>query len=254
MPGYDELNTRNTALSVLMFLAFFSPSLADTRGEARDLYKQGKFGAAAQKYRQAAHEHPTDPGIWWNLGFCYRKLTRYQDALDSFQKAGKLDPTHGFASKPGKYEEIVAATRKTLKSAPKKKALPPAKPDPLAKMTEVAALKKSSAYVEESERKKADADALQHIASALNGKAVVKFLVLGKEYHGNQLFRYAASIHRTLGLGNGFLIVATRGGVTAVSDSQPHEQLQQKAYQVTGQVRRGEVTAGLERLAKLLVE
>jgi hypothetical protein len=40
--------------------------------------------------------------------------------------------------------------------------------------------------------------------------------------------------------------------VTAVSDSQPHEQLQARAYQVAGQIRRGEVTAGLERLAKML--
>ncbi len=242
----------NGLVGVLLLLT--TPvALSDAKSDARDLYKQGKFAESVVKYKQAAHEHPSDPSIWWNLGFSYRKLGKYQDAMTSFQKAGSLDPTHGFASKPGKYEEIVAATKKALKAAPKLPKTLGAKPDPLSKLPEVIMLKSGNVYIEHSERTKVDAHGLAETADSLKGKAVIKFVVLGKEYHGNQLSRYAASIHRALGLGNGYLLVATTGGVTVVSDAQPHDQLQAKAYQVAGQIRRGEVTAGLERLAKLLV-
>jgi tetratricopeptide (TPR) repeat protein len=253
--GFGDRRSMKHACLVLigLQLVFVRSAFADAKSDAHDLYKQGKFAEAAAKYKQAAHEHPTDPGIWWNLGFTYRKLARYQEALTSFQKAGSLDPTHGFASQPGKFEEIIAATTKALKAAPKSSQSPSAKPDPLSKLPEVIALKNGNVYVEPSELSRVDSHTLADTSAALKSKAVVKFIVLGKEYHGNQLARYAASIHRALGLGNGYLLVAAKGGVTAVSNSTPHDQLQAKAYQVAGQIRRGEVTSGLERLAKLIL-
>src|SRR5258708_38693636 len=127
---------RLCGLAGLMLFLTVSAALPDARSEARDLYKQGKFSESVLKYKQAAHEHPSDPGIWWNLGFSYRKLGKYQDALSSFQKAGSLDPTHGFASKPGKFEEIIAATKKALKAAPKQPNHSPANPDPPPKLPE----------------------------------------------------------------------------------------------------------------------
>src|SRR5258708_22250523 len=139
---------RLCGLAGLMLFLTVSAALPDARSEARDLYKQGKFSESVLKYKQAAHEHPSDPGIWWNLGFSYRKLGKYQDAMTSFQKAGSLDPTHGFASKPGKYEEIVAATKKALKAAPKLPKTLGAQPDPLSKLPEVIMLKRGNVYIE----------------------------------------------------------------------------------------------------------
>src|SRR5258708_2687028 len=130
---------RLSGLAGLLILLTASTALSDIKADAHDLYKQGKFAESVVKYKQASHEHPTDPGIWWNLGFSYRKLGKFQDALSSFQKASSLDPTHGFASKPGKYEEIIASTKKALKASPKQPKAPSVKPDPLSKLPEVIA-------------------------------------------------------------------------------------------------------------------
>jgi tetratricopeptide (TPR) repeat protein len=97
-----------------LLFAFAGSAVASDKSEARALYKQGRYTEALDKFREAIHQDPKDAHLWWNLGFTYRKLKQYDKALTSFEKAGKIDPSHRFASTPGKYEETITATRKKL--------------------------------------------------------------------------------------------------------------------------------------------
>jgi len=234
---------------------------ADALSEARALYKQGQYAQAANKYAEAAKEHPTDPSIFWNQGFAYRKLKRYSEALGSFEKAGKLDPTHSFASKPGKYEEMLASTRKLAgKKAPKLKPAHGAKSSGSspASLPEVATLKKSSVYVQEPNWSNANVSYMNTLADELSGKSsakpAVKFLIVSSEYRGGQLLRYAATVHKMLGLGKGYLFVASREGAVCVTDSSKPDELKAAYSKVGKTVRSGDAARALEKLAREIVK
>src|SRR5437879_4279943 len=61
-----------------------SVAAADDLTDARTLYKSGKYQEALTKFRAAAHQHPKDATVFWNLGFTYRKLANYHDAVGAF--------------------------------------------------------------------------------------------------------------------------------------------------------------------------
>ncbi len=233
---------------------------ADALAEARALYKQGQYAKAAAKYAEAAKEHPANPAILWNEGFAYRKLGRYAEALSAFEKAGKLDPTHSFASKPGKYEELVSSTRRKVKPIPAhrgsaRRAAPPTK---AAVLPEVAALGKSAVFVQEPNWARVNVSYLESLSGELQhksaGKLPVKFLVTANEYRGGQLLRYATAMHRALHIDKGYLFVASRGGAAAVTGSTSAQELKAQSARVSRAVRDGDAARGLEQLARAVVK
>jgi tetratricopeptide (TPR) repeat protein len=245
-------------LCALISLATLSAStcLADAKSEGKAFYKQGQYARALEKLRQAAHDSPSDATVYWQLGFTYRKLLRYEEALQAFQQAGKLDPTHSFASSTAKYNEMLASTRSKIKPRSGGSALPHAVPQNSAvgKLPEVIALKNGSVYVDDARRRSVDSDRLQAVALELKPRSIVKFAIIAKDMRGNQLARYAGTIHHALGLGRGYLFVVSRGGVVAASEAVTPDQLRTETNRVAGAIRKGDVTGGLEKLARALVK
>jgi tetratricopeptide (TPR) repeat protein len=245
-------------LCALIPLSALSASicLADAKSEGKAFYKQGLYARALDKLRQAAHDSPNDASVYWQLGFTYRKLLRYEEALQAFLQAGKLDPTHSFASSTAKYNEMIAGTRSKIKPKSGGSNLPHAAPQNSAvgKLPEVVALKNGNVYVDDARRRSVDSDRLQAIALELKPRGIVKFAVVAKDMRGNQLARYAGTIHHALGLGRGYLFVVSRGGVVGVSEAVTPDQLRAETNRVAGQIRKGDVTGGLEKLARALVK
>jgi tetratricopeptide (TPR) repeat protein len=59
--------------------------------QGNDLYRQGKYDAAANIYQDALLEDPSSPSIEFNMGDALYKKKDYQKALDAYQKALATD-------------------------------------------------------------------------------------------------------------------------------------------------------------------
>ena len=58
------------------------------------LANSGDFSGSLACFETATQIEPLNPSGWNNEGVVLREMGRYQDALDSFNKALLLDPTH----------------------------------------------------------------------------------------------------------------------------------------------------------------
>ena len=71
-----------------------SGDVAYTAGQAH--YKSGQYAAAAASYEQAIDQGHRTPGTYYQLGLCFSRLKRWNDAVWAYQTALRLDPS--FAS------------------------------------------------------------------------------------------------------------------------------------------------------------
>lgn len=232
---------------------------ADAYDEGRALYKAGRYAEAVTKLEQATREEPSNAKAWWQLNFAYNKMERHADALRAVRKAHEIDPSNSFASEPGKYEETLARLERKVGGAatapsPPSRATTPAPPARAASgrggnITQ--ALTRGDVYVEPGMN--VDAARLQRVAQELR-PTVVKFVVLNSGSGSSTLSREASRIRDYLGLDKGYVLVASRAGVAASSQTLDRDALRQLTKEVAPQMETGDFTGGLERLARGLVQ
>lgn len=57
-------------------------------------YDASDWSSAAQAYEKALSTHGNDPNVLTDLGSCYRNLAEFGKAIDLYERARKIDPTH----------------------------------------------------------------------------------------------------------------------------------------------------------------
>ena len=56
-----------------------------------------RYNDAIEAYRQALRINPEYADAWDNLGFAYRKLNRYNDAIEAYRQALRINPEDAWA-------------------------------------------------------------------------------------------------------------------------------------------------------------
>jgi tetratricopeptide (TPR) repeat protein len=57
-------------------------------------YDASDWKAAAEAYEKVVPKKPGDPNLLTDLGSCYRNMGRFDKALEMYQKAQQIQPTH----------------------------------------------------------------------------------------------------------------------------------------------------------------
>jgi tetratricopeptide (TPR) repeat protein len=250
-------------VSLCMLLAFAAcGALADDYDDGRALYKAGDYNGAIAKFQSAIQQNPNDAKPWWQLNFAYNKLGRYQEALNAVQKAGQLDPAHGFASDPGKYQETLTRLQgKAGSTAAPTQANPPGPAAANRPTTSGSGrggitqqLVNGDVYVQPGMN--VDVARLQQVARELK-PTVVKFAVFNNNANSTQLKREADRIRDYLAAymnrGQGYLIASSRRAVVVSTTSLNKNEIKDLTGQIAPDMETGNYTRGLERLAKGLV-
>ncbi|MBM3496928.1 MAG: tetratricopeptide repeat protein, partial [Armatimonadetes bacterium] len=215
----------------------------------RELYKAGRFAEAATKLEQATRDEPNNPKAWWQLNFAYNKLERYPDALRAAETAGRLDPTYGFASAPGKYDETV--TRLRGKSGGRRQTSGAGRSaqrqeTPFAnRMSQQ--LTSRGVYIEPGMN--ADVERLAAVVRELR-PVEVRFLIFSSTAGSAALSREADRVRKYLGLRDGYVIACSKAGLAASSTALNRDTLRDLTRQVAPQMEGGDYTGALERLAR----
>jgi tetratricopeptide (TPR) repeat protein len=231
-----------------LWISGSAPARADALKEGRDLYKAGRFAEAVTKLEQATRDDPNNPKAWWQLNFAYNKLERYGDALRAAESAGKLDPTYAFASAPGKYEETVARLRgKARRLRPEGSSASRRRQDQPFENRMSQQLTSRGVYVESG--MDADVDRLAQVVRELR-PVEVRFLIFSSRAGSSALSREADRVRRYLGIGDGYVIACSRGGLAASSTALNRDTLRELTRQVAPQMENGDYTGALERLAR----
>merc|ERR1712087_211737 len=107
--------------------AYISPEKAEeARQEGNQLFKEGKFAEAVQKYEEAMRRNPKDHVPYSNRAACYQKLMEWQLALKDADKCVEMEPTFvkGWSRKAGihfylkEYHKALDAYNTILKIEP----------------------------------------------------------------------------------------------------------------------------------------
>lgn len=244
-------------LSIAALIGLCSAALADSLSEGRELYRAGRYAEAAQKLEQAVREQPNDARAWWQLNFAYNRLERHADALAAVRKAAAIDPALGFASEPGKVRETIERLERRA-GAGAQTAPPPApasRPAARSGGDDITrALMEGDVYV--ARGAPVDAARLAAVARELR-PTVVKFVVLNSRADSRALMRDADRVREFLreyiNRGEGYVIVASRSAVAISSGSMSRAQLEDMARQGAQRMSAGDLTGGLEALARGLV-
>ncbi len=71
---------------------------ADSNG-AQELFNKGlkelgqeNWSAALTCFQKAKEKNPQNADVWFQLGYCYDELGRYQDAIEAFKQAIRIKP------------------------------------------------------------------------------------------------------------------------------------------------------------------
>jgi tetratricopeptide (TPR) repeat protein len=252
---------RYMTVCALLVLAA-SGALADDYDEGRALYKAGDYNGAIAKFQSAIQQNPKDAKPWWQLNFAYNKLGRYQEALNAVQKAGQLDPSHAFASDPGKFQETLTRLQGKVGTAASPTQANPPGPIAATRPTTSGSGRGSIAqqlingdvYVQSGMN--VDVGKLQQVAQELK-PTVVKFAVFNNNASSSQLTREADRIRNYLksyiNQGQGYVIAASRRGVAVSTNSLNKNEVRDLTSQVAPTLETGDYTRGLELLARGLV-
>lgn len=238
------------------FLIIAGACLADSFSEGRTLYKAGKYREAVAKLEQATREDPNNAKAWWQLNFAYNKLNRYADALRAVRRADEIDPKHGFASAPGKYEEVLTRLERKVSGATSSRRTSGTRrgsastPGSGIGGNITRQLLDEGVYV--APGMNVDVAHLRAVAREL-GPPPVKFVVLNSTAGPNALAAEADRVRRALNLEDGIVVVGGRQGVAAASKSLDQRTLQAAVQQAAPQIAAGNYTAGLDSLARDLV-
>ena len=66
----------------------------DALREARTLISEERYEEALSRLEEVAMEDPDDADVWNLVGFSYRKLERYEPAMEGYARALAIDPRH----------------------------------------------------------------------------------------------------------------------------------------------------------------
>jgi len=245
-------------MAVAALVALAALARADSLSEGRELYRAGRYAEAVQKLEQAVREQPNNAKAWWQLNFAYNKLERYADALGAVRKAAAIDPSGGFASEPGKVQETIARLERKagVGSSTARPSGQPARPPSRSGGDNVTrALTEGDVYV--ARGAPVDAARLQAVARELR-PTVVKFIVLNSRANSRTLMRDAdrvrAFLREYVNQGQGYVIAASRAAVAISSESMSKKDLADMARQGAQRMSAGDLTGGLEALARGLVK
>ncbi len=241
------------AMLGLALLAAACAAWAGPLDEGRALYKAGKYAESAKRLEQATRQEPGNAKAWWQLNFAYNKLNRPDDALQAVQQAVKVDPSKGFASDPAKVDETLKrleAKARPHQSGGNEGGRRGSQPSSASSGGITAALMSGDVYV--APGMNVDAARLQAVANSLK-PTVVKFAVLNSRSGSSTLAREASRIRDYLNLGSGYVIAASRAGVSASSKQLSKTKLRDAVKQVAPMMETGRYTEGLEQLARSLV-
>jgi tetratricopeptide (TPR) repeat protein len=70
------------------------PNAIDLKNEGNDLFRQGYYKAALEKYNAALDVDPMFSEAWLNKGVMHEKLEEYAEALDALEKAIMIKPDY----------------------------------------------------------------------------------------------------------------------------------------------------------------
>ena len=59
---------------------------------AQDALNRNDFASAADALKQAVEAQPAFTAAWFNLGYAYTALHKYEEAIASYRKALELEP------------------------------------------------------------------------------------------------------------------------------------------------------------------
>lgn len=257
---------RKTAswLATVALLLISVASVADSFSEGKSLYKAGRYADAAAKLEQAAKEKPTDARVWWQLSFAYHKLNREADSLSAVKKADQLDPSHGFASEAGKFQQILADRQRTAGQVAPRTGSRQVRP-----VTSNGAgtaqgmptdysfggvtkrLVDGDVYIDPGMT--VDGGRLQQVSNDLR-PVIVKFAVFNNNAGSSALDREAHKIRDYLNVKNGYVIASSRRGVAVASNQLNQGRLRDLTKQIAPTMETGHYTEGLETLARGLVQ
>ncbi len=241
---------RRAFLGIALLALSLGIARADLLDDGRALYKAGKFAEAAVKLEQATREEPKNAKAWWQLNFAYNKLGRHSDALRAVIKADQADPSHAFASEPGKYEETLSRLKEKAGAAASTPTRGSNKPITGSSQDGITkTLLTADVYV--APGLNLDMARLQRVATSL--PAQIKFVVFNSRSGSATLSREADRIRKYLGLKNGYVIVGSRAGVAASSEKLDKKKLRELTGQVAPMMEAGDYVGGLEKLARGLV-
>jgi tetratricopeptide (TPR) repeat protein len=96
---FHQQQDNDQALRAARQLIAGSPQWSDARYLlGRILNQQGKYREAARHLKFARELAPASIGVLLELGFAFRMLGKYQDAIDAFQQALALEPDNTYAA------------------------------------------------------------------------------------------------------------------------------------------------------------
>ena len=108
-------------------------SLTADPNDAQGLFRKGlielwqeNWFAALTYFQKAKEKNPQDAGVWFYLGLAYRKLGRYEEAIDAYKQTIRIKPDATEAHnnlgaayhKLGRYQEAIEAYKQVIRINP----------------------------------------------------------------------------------------------------------------------------------------
>lgn len=85
--GVSRRNGAAVLLAALALGTLAAPALAADAQSGLELYEQGAYDKALDRFLAAQVDNPEDPNILYNVGEAYYKLEKYQEAMSNYQAA-----------------------------------------------------------------------------------------------------------------------------------------------------------------------
>ncbi len=108
-------------------------ALAADSNDAQLFYRNGlkelwqkNWSAALTFFQKAIEKNPQDSNVWFQVGYCYGKLGRSQDAIESFKRAIRIKPDYAEAhnnlgvvyGELGRWQEAIESCKQAIRIKP----------------------------------------------------------------------------------------------------------------------------------------